>query len=130
MRRQSCGNYSRGVKTWAAAIIDLACVLGFVALGIQSHDEGGSLVRVAAPFVAALAIGWVIAIPLKPAESLRAGFVIWLVTLVGGMLLRRVGGDGTAFAFILVATAFLAVSMLGWRGVAALLLARKAPAAD
>jgi hypothetical protein len=39
------------------------------------------------------------------------------VTLVGGMLLRRVGGDGTALAFIAVATAFLAASMLGWRAV-------------
>ncbi|HNL51220.1 MAG TPA: DUF3054 domain-containing protein [Actinomycetota bacterium] len=118
------------MKTWAAAILDLVCVIAFVALGIQSHGESDSLVRVAAPFVAALAIGWVIAIPLKPAESLRAGFVIWLVTLVGGMLLRRVGGDGTAFTFILVATGFLAVTMLGWRGVAALILNRKASATD
>ena len=118
------------MKTWAAAILDLVCVVAFVAMGIQSHGEDDSLIRVAAPFVAALAIGWVIAIPLKPAESLRAGFVIWLVTLVGGMLLRRVGGDGTAFTFILVATGFPAVTMLGWRGVAALILNRKAQAAD
>jgi len=118
------------VKTWAAAILDLVCVVAFVAVGISSHGEDDSLVRVAAPFVAALAIGWVIAIPLKPAESLRAGFVIWLVTLVGGMLLRRVGGDGTAFTFILVAAGFLALTLLGWRGIAALVLRRRSPAAD
>ncbi|MCB0897691.1 MAG: DUF3054 domain-containing protein [Actinobacteria bacterium] len=118
------------MKTWAAAILDLVCVVAFVAVGISSHGEDDSLVRVAAPFVAALAIGWVIAIPLKPAESLRAGFVIWLVTLVGGMLLRRVGGDGTAFTFILVAAGFLALTLLGWRGIAALVLRRRSPAAD
>ena len=66
----------------------------------------------------------------RSAESLRAGFVIWLVTLVGGMLLRRVGGDGTAFTFILVASGFLAVTMLGWRGVAALILSRRASTTD
>ena len=118
------------MKTWAAAILDLVCVVAFVAVGISSHGEDDSLVRVAAPFVAALAIGWVIAIPLKPAESLRAGFVIWLVTLVGCMLLRRVGGDGTAFTFILVAAGFLALTLLGWRGIAALVLRRRSPAAD
>ncbi len=115
------------MKTWAAAILDLLCVIAFVALGIRSHGETDSLVRVAAPFVAALAIGWVIAIPLKPAASLRAGLVIWLVTLVGGMLLRRVGGDGTAFTFILVASGFLALSMLGWRAITALVERRRSP---
>lgn len=114
------------MKTWAAALLDLLCVLVFVALGIQAHAEADSVLRVAAPFVAALAIGWVIALPLKPAESLRAGSVIWLVTLVGGMLLRRVGGDGTAATFIMVATVFLAVTMLGWRGIAALVSRRGA----
>ena len=115
------------MKTWAAALLDLLCVIVFVALGIRAHAEADPLLQVAAPFLAALAIGWVIALPLKPAASLRAGFVIWLVTLVGGMLLRRVGGDGTAATFIMVATAFLAVTMLGWRGIAAL-VARRSPA--
>ena len=116
------------MKTWATAVLDLVCVLAFVALGIQAHTAADSVLRVASPFLAALAIGWVIAIPLKPADSLRAGFVIWLVTLVGGMLLRRVGGDGTALAFVLVATTFLALTMLGWRGIAALVTRRRDPA--
>jgi hypothetical protein len=101
-------------------------VLAFVALGIRAHEQTDALLQVAAPFLAALAIGWVIAIPLKPATSLRAGLVIWLVTLVGGMLLRRVGGDGTAAAFVLVATGFLAVSMLGWRAIALLVMRPRA----
>ena len=116
------------MKTWASAVLDFLCVVVFVAVGIRAHSEGDSVLKVAAPFLAALAIGWVIALPLRPADSLRAGLVIWLVTLVGGMLLRRVGGDGTAAAFIGVATVFLAATMLGWRVVALLLARRRQPA--
>ena len=81
--------------------------------------------QVAAPFLAALALGWIIAIPLRPPESLRAGLVIWIMTLVGGMLLRRTFGEGTAAAFIAVATAFLALTMIGWRGIALLVVRRR-----
>lgn len=107
------------MKTWLSALLDLLCVVAFVALGTRAHSDADPLLRVAAPFLAALAVGWVVALPLRAPESLRAGVVIWLMTLVGGMLLRRVGGDGTASAFIAVAAGFLAVTMLGWRAVAA-----------
>lgn len=117
------------VKPWIAAILDLACVLVFVALGLRSHDEADSFLHVAAPFVAALAVAWVVAAPLRAPESLKAGGVIWLVTLVGGMLLRRVGGDGTAATFILVAAGFLALTMLGWRGIGVWIDRRRTPAA-
>lgn len=112
------------VKPWIAAVIDLVCVVAFVALGIRSHNESDSLLQVAAPFVAALAVAWVVAAPLRAPESLKAGAVIWLVTLVGGMLLRRAMGDGTAATFIMVAATFLAVTMLGWRGVREILSRR------
>jgi FtsH-binding integral membrane protein len=116
------------VKAWVAAVLDFVCVLAFVAVGIRTHSEADSLLRVAAPFLAALAIGWVVALPLRPPESLRAGVVIWLMTLVGGMLLRRTFGDGTAAAFIVVATTFLGLSLLGWRGIAAVVMRRRAEA--
>jgi hypothetical protein len=35
-----------------------------------------------------------------------------------GMLLRVVGGQGTAVAFIIVALAFLGLFLLGWRLIA------------
>lgn len=107
-----------------SAALDLACVVLFVVLGTRTH-QSDNLVQVAAPFVAALAVGWLVAIPLRNPESMASGLVIWLVTLVGGMLLRRTFGDGTAAAFIGVATVFLAVTMLGWRGIAALILRRR-----
>jgi hypothetical protein len=103
------------MKPWAAAILDVVCVAAFAALGVHAHAEADTLLRVAAPFLTALAVGWAVALPLRRPESLRAGLVIVLVTLVGGMLLRRVGGDGTAAAFVVVACGFLAVTMLGWR---------------
>lgn len=115
------------VKPVLAAVIDVVCVSAFVALGIRSHGEGASFLQVAAPFLAALAVAWLVAAPLRAPESVKAGVVIWLVTLVGGMLLRRTMGDGTAATFILVATTFLAVTLIGWRGVRELLLRRKAP---
>lgn len=116
------------MKPWIAAAADLLCVLGFVAVGLQAHHEGDSLLQVAAPFLAALAVGWVVAAPLRAPQSLRAGFYIWLVTLVGGMLLRRVLGEGTALAFVIVATLVLAASMLGWRAFAAAVLSRRSAA--
>lgn len=109
------------MKPTLAALIDLVCVLAFVAMGIQSHSDADGFLTVAAPFIAALAVAWLVAAPLRAPESLKAGLVIWLVTLVGGMLLRRAMGEGTAATFIMVATAFLAVTMLGWRGVRAYL---------
>lgn len=115
------------MKPWIAALLDLICVVAFVAAGIESHSDSDSFIKVAAPFIAALAVAWLVAAPLRAPETLRAGAVIWLVTLVGGMLLRRVTGEGTAAAFILVASLFLAVTMLGWRGVRELVVRRRQP---
>ena len=56
------------MKAWVAAVLDFVCVIAFVASGIQAHAEADSLLRVAAPFLAALAIGWVVALPLRPPE--------------------------------------------------------------
>jgi hypothetical protein len=40
---------------------------------------------------------------------------VWLATVAVGMTLRVLAGQGTAFAFILVALAFLGLFQLGWR---------------
>ena len=39
----------------------------------------------------------------------------WLGAVALGMVFRVVSGQGTAFAFVLVALAFLGLFMLGWR---------------
>lgn len=45
------------------------------------------------------------------------GMVVLAVTYVLGMLLRAASGRGLAPEFLVVAGAFLALTMLGWRAV-------------
>jgi len=97
----------------AAVLPDLCCVLAFVVIGRASHGEAASiagLARTLWPFLAGLAAG--------PAAIVPTGVVVWLATVAVGMLLRVVSGQGTTFAFTLVALAFLGLFMLGWRAVA------------
>jgi hypothetical protein len=53
--------------------------------------------------------------------------VILAVTYVLGMILRAISGRGLAVEFLVVAAAFLALTMLGWRGVAQLATRLRAP---
>ena len=50
---------------------------------------------------------------------MRTGIVVWVVTVTAGMLLRAATGQGVAFAFVVVATATLALLLVGWRAVVA-----------
>jgi hypothetical protein len=43
------------------------------------------------------------------------------------MPLRRVAGGGTPLSFVLVATTFLVLFLVGWRAVAAALSRRRVP---
>ena len=109
---------------------DAACVLVFAVTGIASHD--GSLLtalgRVVWPFALAAALGWVLTRAWRdPARVWPTGVVIWLVTVLGGLLLRGVSGQGLAWTFALVTTLFLALTMLGWRTVVAALRRRARP---
>ena len=53
------------------------------------------------------------------------GVVVLAVTYVLGMVLRAVSGRGLAPGFLVVAGVFLAVTMLGWRGVVLLATRRR-----
>ncbi len=111
----------RRVVVWSA-VADVVAVLVFVAIGRRTHDETGNVVvgalKVAAPFVIALALGWVIARAWKSPWAPAAGVVIWLTTVIVGMLLRRFVFDrGTALPFIIVATLFTGFFLVGWRVV-------------
>jgi hypothetical protein len=107
------------------AVLDVALVLLFAAVGRRSHAEGvdvAGIARTAAPFLVGTAAGWLLAsltLDSGP-RSLAFGAVVLACTVVVGMLLRRVAGEGTAFSFVLVATSVLAVLLLGWRAVATL----------
>ena len=107
----------------AAAVLDVCCVLAFVAIGRASHHDGetiGGLTSTAWPFLAGLAVGVLVTRAWRrPAAIVPAGLGAWLGTVAVGMLLRVVAGQGTAVAFIAVALAFLGLFLLGWRAVAA-----------
>ena len=107
---------------WLAAALDVACVLLFVIIGRASHAKGESLAGIAStvwPFLAGLALGWLAARAWRrPLGVAPAGVSAWLGTVAVGMVLRVVAGQGTAFAFVLVALAFLGLFLLGWRVLA------------
>jgi FtsH-binding integral membrane protein len=107
-----------------AVLLDVCCVLIFVIIGRASHTKGESLVGVAStawPFLCGLGVGWVASRAWRRPVSLNpAGLAAWLSTVVLGMVLRVVSGQGTAAAFVVVALAFLGLFLLGWRLIARL----------
>jgi hypothetical protein len=112
------------------AVLDVALVLVFCAIGRRSHDEANAvtgLVSTAWPFLGGLAAGWVAAVRLRaePAGVYPFGVSVWFGALAGGMALRVLGGQGTAFSFIIVAAIVLAIFLLGWRGIATLVVRRR-----
>ena len=109
---------------WLAVVLDGCCVLVFVIIGRASHAKGESLDGIATtawPFLAGLAGGWLaVRAWRQPLRLWPAGVGAWLGAAALGMVLRVVSGQGTAFAFIVVALAFLGLFLLGWRLLARL----------
>ena len=105
-----------------SAIADVAVIVAFVAIGREEHNSGNSIVgllETAAPFLIALVIGWLATRAWQNPTGVGRGLGIWLVTILAGMNLRHyVFDDGTATAFIVVASAFTLAGLAGWRAVA------------
>jgi FtsH-binding integral membrane protein len=110
---------------WAA--IDFAVILVFVGIGRHVHDHGLNLAGLASttwPFAAGLCVGCLaLALSHRSGLSLTDGALVCGVTVLIGMLLRVVSGQGIAAAFVVVALCFLGAAMIGWRSVR--LLARR-----
>jgi Protein of unknown function (DUF3054) len=102
-----------------AALADIASILVFVAIGRRNHDEGTSvdgIATVAAPFLIALAVGWIAARAWSRPMQTDAAFIIWLVTVAVGLVLRNLVFDrGTALPFVIVATLVTGAFLIGWR---------------
>jgi hypothetical protein len=102
-----------------ALVVDIVLVVAFAAAGRASHDEQVlvGLIGTAGPFLIALLAGWIAARAWRaPLAAVRTGIPVWAVTVVGGMLLRALFGQGTAAAFIVVAVLTLGAMLVGWRG--------------
>lgn len=121
---------SRASSAAVAGAADVVAVVVFVTLGRDSHGEaldGAGIAGVAAPFLIGLAAGWLVARAWRAPSSVRVGVVVWPVTVALGMLLRHVAWHrGTALAFIVVATVFLGVFLVGWRAVRSGVVRRRA----
>lgn len=105
--------------------LDAVLVIVFAAIGRGSHARDATLAglfETAWPFLAGLAVVWVLTVAWKrPLSVLTTGIPLWIGTVAFGMLFRALSGQGTAIAFVIVATLTLALLLVGWRLVAALL---------
>lgn len=107
---------------------DSVCVLIFVAIGRRNHAEGVTLAGTAEtawPFLAGLAVGWLVRQAWRAPTAVRTGVTVWLSTVVIGIALRAVTGAGIAPSFIAVATAFTGVLLVGWRAAFTALARRR-----
>jgi hypothetical protein len=103
-----------------ALAVDVVLVIAFAAIGRASHDSDVSsgLWQTAWPFLAGLGIGWLVMRAWRaPVAPVRTGLGVWAVAVGGGMLLRWAAGQGTALAFIVVASLTLLVALVGWRAI-------------
>lgn len=105
--------------------IDVVLVAAFCVIGRRSHEEGilGDLPGLAHtlwPFLAAAVVAHVVVrIVELPADRWTAGGVVWAVTVVLGLVLRAISGQGTAPSFMIVTTLVLALFLIGWRLIVA-----------
>lgn len=110
-----------------ALAADVVAVVVFAAIGRASHDESASalgLIATAAPFVVGLGAAWATPVVRAHPTAFRPGVVVVGCTAVLGLLIRYAFTGRLPWTFALVATASLAVLMLGWRGLAALVAHR------
>jgi hypothetical protein len=109
-----------------ALAVDVLLVVVFAGVGRASHDEANPVVGALAtawPFLVGTAVGWAIVRVLRKSWPLEVGpgITVWFATVLIGMVLRQSTGQGTAVSFVLVAALVLAILLVGWRALVALL---------
>jgi Protein of unknown function (DUF3054) len=112
-----------------ALTADLVAVIVFAAVGRASHDESADLLGLAgtaAPFALGLAAAWASPLVRARPAGLRAGIVALAGTAVIGLLVRFAFTGRLPLSVVIVATCSLAVLLLGWRGLSALVAYRVA----
>jgi Protein of unknown function (DUF3054) len=125
-----CGAYSCPMAiaarssriTLLAAAADAVAVVVFAAVGRLSHGEADDLlglVGTVAPFGVGLVAAWTTPVVRRDPASWRAGAVAVVCTVGIGLVLRAGFTGRLPLSFAVVATISLAVLLLGWRGLAA-----------
>ncbi len=99
--------------------IDVFVIVLFVAIGRRNHEEGSAFAEVmktALPFLIGLGVGWAAVKAWKRPAAVLTGLMIWPLTVLVGMVVRRSVFDrGTATSFVVVTTLFLGACLVGWR---------------
>lgn len=118
-------------STLVAALVDAAAIIAFATMGRASHEHGlslGGIASTALPFLVGVAIGWAACLVARRRAPLTLGdgLGVWAGTVIGGMLLRNVTGQGTAGSFIVVAALVTGALLLGWRAARAAVVRRRA----
>ncbi|MGX1597553.1 DUF3054 domain-containing protein [Dietzia maris] len=113
--------------------LDAVLVVVFSTFGRGAHSEGLGVAQVwgtAWPFLIGLAVGWLILLATRRAPAaVGSGVLLWLATLVVGMVIRGLG-DGRVphWSFMVVAGVVTAVLLIGWRAIRAAVVRRREPA--
>ena len=106
-----------------ALTADVVAVIVFAAIGRLSHDRPDDLLGLlgtAAPFLVGLGAAWALPIVRAHPIGLRAGLVVWGVTVVLGLLLRAgFTGHLPPPSFAVITLVSLGVLLLGWRSISA-----------
>lgn len=111
-------------------LIDAVLVVGFATFGRGAHSEGFGVAQVwgtSWPFLVGLVAGWVLVLATRRAPTaVSSGVALWLVTLVGGMVIRGLG-DGRVphWSFMIVAAIATGVFLVGWRAIRAAVVRRR-----
>jgi hypothetical protein len=115
---------------WYAPLLDLACLVAFVAGGRENHgyDTGVSwFFEILWPFVVAFAIGAAVTQLYRRTDRLgvRLGTTIAITMVVALSLRSIVYGRTLITTFAIVATLFITATTFGWRIVALILTRRR-----
>lgn len=124
--------HDAGPSVSTTILIDAVAVVVFCIIGRMTHSEGifgdlGGLFGTIWPFLVALIAVHAVALAMRvPAQRVVPGILVWFVTVAGGLGLRGLAGQGTAVAFVIVATLTLALLLVGWRVVNVVVQRRRA----
>jgi hypothetical protein len=110
-----------------AIVADLVAVVVFAAIGRMSHEEPDDLLGLlgtAAPFLAGVLAMWVTPVVRAQPVGARAALTVWAGTVVIGLLLRAGLTERLPVSFAVVTAVSLAVLLLGWRALSAVVSMR------
>ena len=111
-------------------VVDAVLIGVFSIFGRGAHSEGLGAAQVwgtAWPFLVGLVVGWLILlVTRREPGGVVASVVVWLASLVVGMVIRGIG-DGRVphWSFIVVAGSVTAIFLIGWRAIRAVVVRRR-----